>query len=665
MLTPRPRTTPVEWAQNNREYPETAGRPGPRNPHLTPYMVPFAMAVHGRTHKRVVMVVSAQSGKSETFLDLIGERLDTAPVPIIYVGPSKQFLTEQWEPRVDELLKVKALKDRLGAKSRMTKTRKFVSGVPLRLAHGGSTTAMKSDPFGLAFTDEADEMMATLRGQGNPVGLIDARGDTYADFVHAITSTPSEGVTEVETDPESGLEFWADSDPEEIKSTVWRLWLTGTRYHWAWPCPQCREYFIPRFQCLEWDKPVDENGRELSSTPALANRTAHLVCPKNGCLIYEEDVAPDSNRSCKEWMNDHGAYVAPGQRIDPDGTIHGLPPESWTLSYWVSGLCSPFVKWGERAARYVEAVRSGNPGDIQSVKNQGFGELYSPGGGAVPDWKEVMACASVEYQMGEIPPGARILTLTADIQKDRIPYVIRAWGAGGTSWLIEAAELYGATEEKEIWDTLANVVSDTYHGMPIKLVLVDSGFRPGKKFIVPEHRVYAFARRFPHLVRATKGASTTMIKPVINRKIDIKLDGQEIKNGLELLRLDTDYFKSWVQQRIRWEKGTPGAWNLPEDVTEGYCRQIVSEARIRAPGGKVKWVQKSKENHFLDCEAMQGAAQLILNLSKLRDGPPLIRRASRDDQPASPPTDRSQLDRSQRERPRRPDSIWGERESIW
>lgn len=626
-------------------------------------MTPFAMAVHGRTHKRVVMVVSAQSGKSETFLDLIGERLDTKPVPIIYVGPSKQFLTEQWEPRIDDLMTSTSLKDRMGAKSRMTKTRKFVNGVPLRLAHGGSTTAMKSDPFGLAFTDEADEMMATLKGQGNPIGLIDARGDTYNDFVHAITSTPSEGVAEVERDPESGLEFWSESDPEEVKSTVWRLWLTGTRYHWAWPCPHCGDYFIPRFANLAWDKPVDGTGRELPSTPSLANRTAHLVCP-HGCVIYDHEPAPaDPDTTTKEWMNGRGVYVAPGQSIDAEGVVQGQPPDSWTLSYWVSGLCSPFVSWGERAARYVEAVRSGNPGDIQSVKNQGFGELYSPGGGSAPEWAEVMARASDDYQMGQVHEGVRILTLTCDVQKDRLVYVIRGWGAGGTSWLVEASEIFGETEGTEVWDTLATVLTDTYDGIPIRLALVDSGYRPGKKFLVPEHRVYAFARRFPDLVRAARGASSQMRKPISSNKIDIRIDGKDIPQGLDLLRLDTDYFKSWVQQKIRWPDNVPGAWHLPSDISEDYCRQIVSETRVRAPGGKVKWVARAKENHFLDCESMQAAAQLILNLTKLRAGPPQTRRSTREKQPTAQPSEAPP--RPQANKAQRPGSYWGKGGSYW
>ncbi|NNV22081.1 terminase [Ochrobactrum pseudogrignonense] len=662
LLTPRPRTDPVQWAKDNREYPDTAGHPGPRNPHKTPYMIPFAMAVHGRTHKRVVMVVSAQSGKSETFLDLIGERLDTHPVPTLYVGPSKDFIINQWEPRIDELMRSTCLKDVVAAKSKQKKTKKLINGVPLRLAHGGSSTAMKSDPFGLALTDEVDELAGNLNGQGDPVGLIDARGDTYPAFVHAITSTPSEGVAEVETDPESGLEFWSEVDPDEIKSTVWRLWLTGTRYHWAWPCPHCGEYFIPRFACLAWDKPMSEAGRELPSTPALAQRTAHLMCPKNGCLIFDNDPAPDNaDITTKEWMNDRGVYVAPGQSVDLEGNVIGMPPDAWTLSYWVSGLCSPFKSWGERAAAYVEAVRSGNPRAVQSVKNQGFGELYSPGGGAAPEWSEVMECTD-DYVMGEVPGAVKVLTLTCDVQLDRLIYVIRGWGAGGTSWLVEARELYGMTEGEEVWDTFANVLTDTYDGLPIRLALVDSGYRPGKKFLVPEHRVYAFARRFPHLVRATKGSSNPMRKPLLANKIDIQIGGKEIKKGLDLLRLDTDYFKSWVQQKIRWADDAPGAWYLPEDISEDYARQIVSESRMRAPGGKVKWVQRSKENHFLDCESMQGACAMILNLSKLRDDVNPSRRVVREVQPTEPPETPT---RPAPNRPARPSSVWNGRGSIW
>lgn len=633
--------------------------PGPRKPELTPYMIPFSRSVHARTHKRVVQVVSAQSGKSETLLDIIGERLSTAPVPTLYVGPTQQMVREQFEPRIMALLdEAPALRRKVSRGKKMSKTRKWISGVPLRLAHAGSSAALKSDPFGLAITDEADELVKDVKNAGNPIELVDLRGDTYADFVHAIVSTPSKGPSEVKLDEESGLEFWADVDQDEVESAIWRLWLSGTKHHWAWPCPHCGEYFIPRFKCLGWDKPIGANGKELPSTPVLAQKTAHLICPRNGCLIYDED---------KEEMNARGVYVAPGQSVDQDGTVRGAPPESWTISYWASGLCSPFKTWGERAAKYVAAVRTKDHDSIKSVMNGDFGELYAPGDGDVPEWQEVAKLRDdpdEPYQLGDVPAGVRVVTMTVDVQKTRLVYTVRGWGAEATSWLLDAGELYGETTGKQIWEDLANLMQSTYDGMPIKLVLIDSGFRPGKKDLVPEHVVYAFCRRFPHQARATKGSSTPMRKPIVASKIDVKIDGREFKKGLDLLRLDADYFKSLVHQKVRWPEGAPGSWRLPQDISDDYCMQIVSEARVKTPAGKVKWVQRAKENHFLDTEAMQLAAAMVLNLRALRGGSPnKPRRAVRPSEPEHPENPKQNASPST-QRKRRKEG-WLKRESIW
>lgn len=627
-------------------------------------MAAFSRSVHGRTHKRVVQVVSAQSGKSEALLDIIGSRLDQAPVPMLYVGPTQQMIREQWEPRVMELLEQAAsLRGKMARGKKMTKTRKYVSGVPLRLAHAGSSAALKSDPFGLAITDEADEMVKDVKKAGNPIELIDLRGDTYADFVHAIVSTPGKGPSEVAVDEESGLEFWADVDQEEVESAIWRLWLAGTRSHWAWPCPHCGEYFIPRFKCLEWDKPIDPvTGKEMPSTSAIARRTAHLVCPRNGCLIEDEH---------KEEMNKRGVYVSPGQSVSEDGVVHGSPPESWTLSYWASGLASPFKSWGDRAAKYVEAVRTRDHATIQTVLNGDFGELYAPGDGDVPEWHEVGRLREVLdelYRLGETPEGVKVITMAVDVQKSRLIYSVRGWGAEATSWLLDAGELYGETDGEKIWDDLAVLMQTDYDGIPIKLTLVDSGFRPGKKEIVPEHRVYEFCRRFPHAARATKGTSTPMRKPIIASKVDVKINGKEFKKGLDLLRLDVNYFKSLVHQKVRWPDGAPGGFYLPSDLADDFCMQIVSEARAKTPSGVVRWVQRAKENHFLDTEAMQFAAAMLLNLRAIRGGPVQApKRALRrppvelDEPPRSPPTtETDQLPRSKKRK-----EGWLKRESIW
>lgn len=605
--------TPDEWARRNRTYAPTSGWPGQREPSLTPYVIPPIRMVHGRTHKRVVFCCSAQSGKSEGVLDLIGERFDTSPVPTLYLGPTKQFLQEQWEPRIADLLnETPALRVKVARGKKWKVLRKLISGVPLRLAHGGSSTALKSDPFGMAITDEADELMANVRGAGDPIRLVDRRGDTYADFVHYITSTPSEGPSDVEIDLDSGLEFWAEINPEEISSTVWRLWQSGTRYHWAWPCPDCEEYFIPRFKCLVWDKPETEDGRTLKSNSVLAKKTARLACPRCGSLIHDDH---------KEDMNRKGVYVAPGQKVLPDGTIVGSAPDTWTISYWVSGLASPFKTWGDRAAEYVDAVRSGEGSSIQAVINGSFGELFAPGSGEVPEWRELERLKDEvhPYVIGECPPWVRFVTLAADIQKDRIIYGVRGWGPRSTSCLIQIGELWGPTAEEDVWEEFERVLAEVHDGHPIKLALIDSGFRPGNPKQVPENRVYSFCQRHGRIARPTKGRDTLAGRPLRISQIEARVNwrGKLEVVGLELFLIDTDYFKRAVHERLRWPVDQPGAFLLPQDVPDYYLQQLVSEARVKKAGGRVTWIQRLRENHFFDIEAMQAAAGWFIGAQRI------------------------------------------------
>jgi phage terminase large subunit GpA-like protein len=255
--------------------------------------------------------------------------------------------------------------------------------------------------------------------------------------------------------------------------------------------------------------------------------------------------------------------------------------------------------------------------------------------------------------------------MAVDVQKNRLIFTKRGWGAYGTSCLIEAGEIFGDTSEEHIWNDLASEMTEYVYGMPIRLVLIDSGFRPGKKDAVPDHRVYEFCRRFPNLARATKGSSTPMRKPIVASQIDIKLNGREFKKGLHLLRLDGDHFKSAVHAKVRWPEGAPGAFYLPTDVSEDYCMQLVSEARVKTPNGKVKWVQRARENHFLDIEAMQEAAGMLLNVRTLRGETPQKPRRMRQDGEYAPPE--TIPDPDNRDRDRRPERRqgWLPRESIW
>lgn len=577
--------------------------PGPRNPYITGYMVPFCRKVHAATHKRVVAVTAAQSGKTDNILDIIGARLDQRPVPILYAGPSAEFVRDQFEPRLMELLdQAPTLRAKVARGKRMKKNLKVVAGVKVRLGSAGSSTSLKSDPFGLGIVDEYDEMMGNIKGQGDPLGLVEARGETYADFVTAVVSTPSIGVVETEVDPVSGLKLWKRTDPDQIASPIWKLWQDGTRHHFAWPCPCCGEYFVPRFENLHIGK---------GWTPAQARREAYLTCPSCGGVITDDD---------KPAMVEQGVQIAPGQTIE-EARAGINEPDNSTWSCWTSGLCSPFVTFGERAEAYLDALQSGDPNKIQTIINSRFGECYNPAMNAdAPEWEAILD-RRLPYLRGEIPAGGLRLLMGVDVQAACLYYVIRAFGARGTSWLVDYGQLYGNTFEDGIWADLADLITTPVAGgFQIEKVFIDAGFRPDKKEQGEYHKVYDFARRFNWLVTPTRGRDVQN-PPYRVSQIEVKASGKKASFSIDVAWLSTDFFKSLLMSRMKTPVGQPGAFYVfseERDVMEPYARQITSEVRM-IKDGKPEWVTRG-ENHFLDCEAMLTAAAYTLNVQRIPEG---------------------------------------------
>jgi len=598
---------PEDWAAKNREYPAEAGVPGPRNPHLSPSLVPFGRAAVSGRYQRVVAVTAAQMGKTDTQLDIMGQRLDERPAPILYVGPSGDFNRDIFEPRfVGMINQCESLTDKLIRGRREKKTLKYVAGVKVRFASAASSSQLKSDPAALALVDEYDEMVGNIRGQGDALGLIEARGETYADFVTVIASTPSQGVVETVECEINGLEFWAIGDVEEIASPIWRLFQEGTRHHWAWHCPHCNDPFIPMRKHLKW---------KTGATPAVALRSAFIECPSCGCEITEGE-----DSETKAAMNAGGFMIAPGQSVE-DAKADQNPPDNTTYSQWASGLASPFVSWGRRAERLVKAEMSGEEDKKQTAVNANFGEVYAPGvSGDMPDWKALLK-HKTHFPPGVLNPGVIRLVMGVDVQKSGIYYVVRGYGARGRSWLILNGFLIGDTEKDDVWDQLADVMQEPISGVYIEKVGIDSGFRPDKKDAGSIHRVYAFCRQYSHICVPTKGRSTTGGKPYSISEIEVKPDGKRRAYSVKLAMLCPDFFKSLVHSRIKAPSDGAGYFYLHSEADEDYARQVLSEVRIVAPGKpKPEWKPIRKDNHFLDAEAIAAAMGFILNVQTIPEG---------------------------------------------
>ncbi|MEP7247978.1 MAG: terminase gpA endonuclease subunit [Gammaproteobacteria bacterium] len=540
----------------NRILPPGSAEPGRWRSSRTPYLIDIMRAAVDPRYRRVVAVMGSQMGKTELLLNLIGHRLDVDPAPVLFIGASQRQVEQISTTRVSRLIRsTPSLDAKLDKRRNVNKvTEKSIAGQPLRFAWAGSAIELSSTPAALVLLDERDRM-EDVAGEGDALALAEARTATYPDGKVVATSTPT----------------------LEGASPIWSLFEGGTQARWAWACPDCQGYFVPSFALLKWpDK----------ASPSVAKREARLACPSCGSLIA------DRHRGA---MNATGRYEFSGD-LDSD-----------CASFWVSGLCSPWRSWGDAARGFVEAAKSKEPGRVQAVMNTTFGELFRLQGEA-PEVSKVGALRGA-YKFDEVPDEAQLLTCGVDVQKDRLFYAIRAWGAAATSWLLRHGELWGETDQQGVWSDLAALLSEEWGGRRIRLMLVDSGYRPDA--------AYEFARRFPGRVLPAKGHDQ-QARPVFVSKLQVSVTGKTSRRGVSLAHVDAGYMKSFVHGRIVWPLDQPGAWHLAADTTDDYCEQIVSESRVAKANGTIIWVRSKKANHYLDCEGLNCAAAHLLNVHVLK-----------------------------------------------
>ena len=564
---------------------------------------PSLAAVDPRfTH--VFVCAPSQLMKTQWMFNVAGQTLDDAPAPVLWIAPTKNNALEVIEPKVDAMLRQCAS---LWAKTtkgqKYAKLRKIVASVPFRLAWAGSPTEIASDNACIVLVDEIDRVPKDVKGEGSVIDMADARHTSFPDGRTLGASSPTEANVETYVDERTGMRHWKPARPEDVISTIWRLWQEGSRHEWAVPCPSCRDYFIPRFRYLIWKE---------KATPIEAERTAKLGCACCGELIDNDH---------REWMNARGVYVAPGQKpkryrrnskhatiedhtgatvveypVEFGGFVWPADAETRQITFWISGVMhySDKNSFGRLASAYVKAARTGEDVLLKGVVNTKLGECWHFGGDA-PTTNEVLNCRG-SYVAGRAPDGVVYVTMTVDVQKDRLIYSIRGWGAGHESWLLDNGDLWGDTDRDEVWSDLDELLNEEVDGHRISACAIDSGYRAPM--------VYAFVRAHRKRCYATKGHDT-LAKPFYMSRIDVDgRDGKTAKNGLSLWHFDADHFKTEVHDHITRPQDQPGAWHLPADVPEQYASEILAEERVAKPSGLVTWVRRSRQNHALDCEAL-------------------------------------------------------------
>ncbi len=444
---------------------------------------------------------------------------------------------------------------------------------------------LRSRPVRWLFLDEVDGYPGDVDGEGDPVGLAEARTISFGHRAkNFVVSTPTvRGASRIEREFEA-------SDQR--------------RYHV--PCPQSGHLQWLQFERLRWPKGRPAEARyhcEGCERPIEERHKPWFVAEANGA----------------RWI-----ATAP-----PD--VAAATEEAGTVGYHISGLYSPLgmLSW-PRIARAWEAAQ-GNDAALKTVKNTILGEVWQESGEA-PDWERLYERRE-RWELGTAPADALFLTAGADVQRDRIEVDVWGWGRGLQSWLVDHIVLEGDTAGAQVWAALTALLDRTWphasgRRMGLARLAVDTGDG------LTTQAVYAWARRQGRdRVMAVKGrGGFDRASPVDGPSyVDITEGGRKIRRGLHLWTVAVATFKSETYRWLRLAaptdedraegRGWPdGFVHLPSGITAEWLRQLTAKqlvtVRTRQGGQRLEWQQIRDRNEALECRVYARAAVWLMGADR-------------------------------------------------
>lgn len=251
-------------------------------------------------------------------------------------------------------------------------------------------------------------------------------------------------------------------------------------------------------------------------------------------------------------------------------------------------------------------------------------------------------CQVSGYERGMIPPGCTVLTQGIDLGKFALHWVVRAWRADATGYVIDYGieEVHGTTVGsdqgvdtavaraiKSRMDACSNEVycfpDGLVHG--VDLTLVDAHYRTDA--------VYATCKEIGLGIRPAMGVGaqsgrirTNFRQPLVNTHDRHAGDGwfeQRQPGNVWLVNMDTNRWKTWEHDRWMTATDKPGVLFMYGDGGDGkqltpdqkahhsYAHHIVAEIEIETIKRGVlvrEWKAKSPNNHWLDASYMADVA---------------------------------------------------------
>ena len=566
MFRPPQLQTVSEWADENRILvTESSAEPGRWRTSRAPYQREIMDSFTQPGIWKIVIKASAQVGKTELELNMMGRAIDVDPGPMLFIQPTVDFAEDFSKRRVAPMIRAcRALKNKVyEAKSRdagNTITMKTFPGGSVAFTGANSPTELAGRPVRYVFMDEIDRFPASAGTEGDPLQLAERRTETYKSNRKIVqTSTPTvKGASKIE-----------------------RAYKAGTQEEWHTECPHCHKFSFIKFDHIKFDKEEykDENGEQNFHV-----RNVRWQCP----ICERETGEYDTKRCPAKWVAKNPGAMEAGVR-----------------SFALNAFMSPWSDWTDICRLFLRS--KDDPELLKVFVNTILGETWEVRDrSGVPE----KLYERREIYGAEVPPGPLVLTMGLDTQDNRLEYEVVAWDRDEQSWGISRGIIPGRADAQGVWEEVDLLLDREWklqNGMALRVMaaFIDSGGH----FTQEVYRECAKRYRAGKKIFAIKGEGGEGKEYVRLMKKDSGKD----KSPKFIIGVDSG--KEAIMSASGVEEIGPRYMHFPRDYKSGYdmefFRGLISERMVihrKAGQAVTAWEKVYERNEPLDCRNYARAA---------------------------------------------------------
>lgn len=535
---------------------KTSAAPGPWRTSTTPYLEGVMNAFNDNEVEEIIFCKPTQVGGTEAMNNMLAYVIAQDPAPALVVYPTLDLAEYASKNRIQTMVEISPqLKERYQIRDSKDLELQF-NGMYVVLSGANSPASLASRPIRYLFLDEVDKYPPNSGKESDPISLARERTKTFA----------------------YNKKIFLTSTPTVRDGNVWKSFegADEKRYYYV-PCPHCATYQQFKFKQIKWPKDID-------ATEAI--NVAYYECEK-----------------CKGKINDgHKMNMLRNGKWKAENKSSSRKK----LAFHLNTIYSPWVRFGDVAYEFLKS--KDYPDMLQNFVNSWLAEPWEET--QLKLNSDVVKERESEYEEFVIPNDAQILTAGVDVQKSKLYYTIRAWGANYTSWNITHGSVSTFEDIEEIMNaTYKNKFGEEFQ---VNLCCIDSGDRT--------EEVYDFCYLNSDWVVPVKGSSNQMYSRYKLSTID-KIGSKA--NGMRLVLVNTSQYKETITTRLKRANGN-GSFMVYNGCDEDYAKQITSEHKVKVKkGGREIEVWKTKtahaDNHYLDCEVYACTAADLLNVRYLKE----------------------------------------------